>query len=503
MRHALLKAVNSDRTKEIVFDDSESSLWKQVGEFAAESSEYPEVFTVTETDENGNLITQAALTILEDGALHVRNRIRTERSRYDKKELRKVDFETGAYDFFKLNPHNMGPMTLDVGGSYGRLGAQKGELGAEKVFKEPWDSCLYWVKYYQLIKDGYRDVSEDVIDEDNSLDALFTEAKNEDDSAVDWALWKRLRAFSEDTATRTIDVSFFGNRSPFTSRMVGKCWTIWKALGKAKDVKAFNKKLEELYTLLPPKIDKYRASVKCFLAREARPDEDQAAIYAEIIDREEARIRSAEAMASTMKAAKTSEEYTGPFGDVKVRLATEEEKAMVLDMILPEQRELVANVYKMDPIAQTQRFEDYCKARNITDTRLFWHGSKPENWISIIKNSLMLNPNAQITGKMFGQGIYTAPDFIKSWGYTTFSGAKWAGRGDRVAYMGIYRTAYGKPYHPGSVWGHVYDQKFMDEQGCDCLHAERGGQIGLRMDEVVFYAEEALKLEYFVEFIEK
>jgi len=40
---------------------------------------------------------------------------------------------------------------------------------------------------------------------------------------------------------------------------------------------------------------------------------------------------------------------------------------------------------------------------------MFFHGSRNENWWNIIKNGLQLNPNAKITGKMLGHGIYLAP----------------------------------------------------------------------------------------------
>ena len=58
--------------------------------------------------------------------------------------------------------------------------------------------------------------------------------------------------------------------------------------------------------------------------------------------------------------------------------------------------------------------------------KLLWHGSRNENWMSIISNGLILNPNAVITGKMFGQGIYFAPKSRKSFGYTSYDGSYWA-----------------------------------------------------------------------------
>ena len=59
---------------------------------------------------------------------------------------------------------------------------------------------------------------------------------------------------------------------------------------------------------------------------------------------------------------------------------------------------------------------------NVGNRHLLFHGSGMTNWISILKNDLMLNPqainkNIMITGKMFGNGIYFADCITKSFGY--------------------------------------------------------------------------------------
>ena len=71
-----------------------------------------------------------------------------------------------------------------------------------------------------------------------------------------------------------------------------------------------------------------------------------------------------------------------------------------------------------------------------------------EQFGSIIRQGLLLNPNAVITGKMFGNGIYFAPSARKSFGYTSCSGSYWARGNDNTGFMGLYATAYGDPYYP-------------------------------------------------------
>ena len=71
--------------------------------------------------------------------------------------------------------------------------------------------------------------------------------------------------------------------------------------------------------------------------------------------------------------------------------------------------------------------------------------SRNQNWTSIIINSLKLNPDAIITGKMFGNGVYFAPSSMKNWNYTSYRGTSWANGDADVAFMGLYATAYGTP----------------------------------------------------------
>ena len=57
----------------------------------------------------------------------------------------------------------------------------------------------------------------------------------------------------------------------------------------------------------------------------------------------------------------------------------------------------------------------------LDNVHLLWHGTRLSNYISILKNGLVLRPelisNAVICGKMFGLGCYAANSFSKSFNY--------------------------------------------------------------------------------------
>ncbi len=50
--------------------------------------------------------------------------------------------------------------------------------------------------------------------------------------------------------------------------------------------------------------------------------------------------------------------------------------------------------------------------------RLLWHGSKAANLLGILHSGLLTRaPHAPISGKSYGDGLYTADVFDKSWGF--------------------------------------------------------------------------------------
>lgn len=80
----------------------------------------------------------------------------------------------------------------------------------------------------------------------------------------------------------------------------------------------------------------------------------------------------------------------------------------------------VLDVYEIKQLGKKEVFDDYCK--DIDNRTLLFHGSGMSNWLSIMKNDLLLNPqtinnNIVITGKMFGYGLYFANAITKSFGY--------------------------------------------------------------------------------------
>lgn len=158
--------------------------------------------------------------------------------------------------------------------------------------------------------------------------------------------------------------------------------------------------------------------------------------------------------------------------------------------------------WRIDTKATRGNFEDYMSSHPDCKKKFLWHGSKNENWLNILSTGLKLNPNAAITGKMFGHGIYFAPSASKSAGYTSLSGSYWANGHSSRAFMGVMEVACGKAFD-------VYDHQsryssitgknlssFCNGANYVFAHKDKGM---LRNDELIVYDEAQVTIRYLVE----
>lgn len=98
----------------------------------------------------------------------------------------------------------------------------------------------------------------------------------------------------------------------------------------------------------------------------------------------------------------------------------------------------------------THRKKYRSEFQSLGNRELLIHGSRMCNWVSILKNGLLLDPSkmgAIITGKMFGYGIYFANSFSKSAQYCGSGGYRSAGRGGgEIICFTLAEVALGKQY---------------------------------------------------------
>jgi len=151
---------------------------------------------------------------------------------------------------------------------------------------------------------------------------------------------------------------------------------------------------------------------------------------------------------------------------------------------------------------KTQRsFDSNLQRCRIKSTKLFWHGSRNENWWSILQSGLVLRPaNAITTGKMFGYGLYFADKAQKSIGYTSLRGSYWTSGSSSNGFMALFNVHVGRWLHARRHESWMYsltDSKLRSRGDYDSLFAEGG--IDLRNNEYIVYNENQCTVKYLVE----
>ena len=395
-------------------------------------------------------------------------------SSYERRYLTCINTESNNYKFYELKPGPDG-----IGATYGRIGSERGEAFGVKDLQNPYPNHLFWIRYYEKLSKGYTDQSDIYLTDTYSRSDHNEqpEVEEKEVSKADQELYDTLMAFAHHVVEQTLC------NSKVTVGQVEESKRLLEELGKQSTVEDFNEVLTSLLTVSPRKV-RY---VNVLLATSTRD-------FSSIVEREEDLVAAMEAVSGNTKRNRKGGSFASM--DIEVYEAKDKQREQVLSKLSPTLQGKVKNIYRVIPKEQQKKFNAYLKEHHIKRVKQLWHGSRNQNWMSIIYSGLQLNPNAIITGKMFGKGIYFANSSDKSWGYTSSHGSRWAHGSSNTAFMGLYATAYGHPLDVSSAGD--YNETKVKAAGCDCVHAHAGVQ--LYNDEIIYYNENAMVLNYIVEF---
>lgn len=345
------------------------------------------------------------------------------------------------------------------------------------------------------LKKGYQDVTDlkkDLVEEISSTnpESSYKEIEN---SAVR-AIVEKL----QDLARETIQRNYTVKASAVTQDMVDAAQEIIYELANSHfTIEAFNDILLRLFTVIPRKM----GNVRDYLANKP---EDFARIISneqDLLDVMRGQIYAKPEVETTESVEKKSQTILEELG-LEMEEATDDDVAMI-KFLMNESAGKFRKAWKVKNIKTQERFDKFVAENNIKDTRLLFHGSRSENFWSIIKTGLVLRPtNAVITGKMFGMGCYFSPKCQKSIGYTSLSGSCWVRGNNNVAYMALFEVAYGTPYNVYNFDNKYYNldyNKLQQFKPCaNCLHAHADKGM-LRNDEIVVYKEDQITIRYLIE----
>ena len=349
-------------------------------------------------------------------------------------------------------------------------------------------------KYREKIRKGYVDQTDLVQDLISVEKPKVKPEYRPIDNPVINEIVERLQSM----ARKVISENYTVSSNKVTQAMVDEAQDIITGLLNITDVKQFNDELVRLFTTIPRKM----GSVSNYIAN--KTDD-----FNKIIHREQDLLDVMKGQIVQKQVADNTEEDSTETIDKTIleTLGLEFEECSkddiaTIKVALGSCADKFHKAWKVKNIKTQARFDSFVKDNNIQDVRLLFHGSRNENWWSIIQSGLLLRPtNAVITGKMFGFGIYYAPKARKSLGYTSLSGSYWANGNSNSGFMALMNVAYGKPYDVYSFDSkyHSFDYDKLQKNcpGANCLHAHAGSM--LRNDEIIVYKEEQCTIKYLVE----
>lgn len=370
--------------------------------------------------------------------------------------------------------------------------AEYGRVGSSPQRREypmsQWNS-----KYNEKIRKGYVDQSdlvEDLIKVEKPKKSEYREIENKAIAEI----VERLQAM----ARKAISDNYTISSNKVTHAMVDEAQDVLTSLIDAKDVDTFNETLLKLFTVIPRKM----GNVKDYLAEKSDD-------FSRIIQKEQdlLDVMKGQVVQKQMIDENSEQDDIQNENTILEQLGLVFEECSTKDIAVIKDAlgscsDRFYQAWRVKNIQTQKRYDDFVRENHITNTKLLFHGSRNENWWSIINSGLVLKPtNAVITGKMFGYGIYYAPKTRKSLGYTSLDGSYWAGGNSKFGFMALMEVAYGKPYDVYSFDRKYYDFDYQKLQqacpGANCLHAHEGSM--LRNDEIIVYKEEQCTIRYLIE----
>lgn len=361
--------------------------------------------------------------------------------------------------------------------SYGRVG------GSETVLTYPisqWDK-----KYSEKLKKGYIDVTEKItaIKKTGELDISDPDVKD-------------LISFLMNEAKQSIKRDYQISAESVTQEQLDEAQRLIDKINNLVlnsdpkgfdkfDMFAVNNELRQLYSIIPRKMKDTR---NFFLNAPNGP------YLIELLQAEQARLNTLKSQVNINQV--SSDGITLEELGFTCELASDVDKDLIrknTDFKLTNHR-----VFKISNKETEVVFNP-----NHLKTKLLYHGSRNENFLSILQTGLKIRPKGvQTTGSMFGDGIYAANKARKSIGYTSLRGSYWASGHSNRAYLAIFEFATGKEYEvlknqSYSYWMGRLNEQEVKSKGYDSVFAQGGAD--LRNDEYIVYNSNQCTIRYLIE----
>jgi poly [ADP-ribose] polymerase len=372
--------------------------------------------------------------------------------------------------------------------TYGRVGAT---ATTQTYPIKEWDK-----KYREKVNKGYKDQTH-----------LFAETKDDikladiEDEEVERLINELIRY-----ANKSISNNYNVTAEQVTRKQVSEAQRILDELvAKIQmnmDIHSFNRLLLDLYQVIPRRMShvnnhlaKSSATQDALDEIEKKLSEEQATLDV-MRGQVEVNEKKKEALEESTKQINLLEAM-----GLEIETVTDTATINMIKNLMQDDAPKFARAYRVKNLKSQKSFETFLEKKENKTLELFWHGSRNENWISILETGLVLRPaNAVITGKMFGYGLYFADKFRKSLNYTSLRGSYWTSGSADKGFLALYDVHVGRAFHikHHQSWCYELTEENLKKKGnYDSLFAEGGAD--LKNNEYIVYNQAQCTVRYLVE----
>lgn len=359
--------------------------------------------------------------------------------------------------------------------NYGRVGAKS---QTETYGMSKWNQI-----YSQKIKKGYVDVT--------ALKSTMTFTFKDVDNKFVAKLLSDLMKYSKQAVIDNYSVS----SEQVSLAQIDEAQKILNQISELIKHTIDNKQIDDLLTTLYTTVPRKMRNVKDFIMN-GTGDRAKAK---RIVETEQSALDVMRGQVATQATSndQTLEDALG----VKVTKVTDSAVIENIKSMMGQESHRLVNVFEVTHPKSRTAFEVEKTKSEKSWTKLLWHGSRNENWLNILKTSLLIRPTCAVqTGAMFGNGIYFADKFRKSLGYTSLKGSIWANGSANQAFLSLFEVNTGMELrvekHDSSYYSYDYN-KLRSRGKFDSLFAKGG--IDLKNNEYIIYNQNQCTIKYLVE----
>lgn len=374
---------------------------------------------------------------------------------------------------------------------YGRVGK---ELTIEHKDKSKWDSV-----YKQKLSKtkGYTDVTE----------LMVEPVKNTNGSKTVDISDKEVKQLMDDLmafANKSIQQNYKVTQEAVSEQQVNAAQDVIDSINKILNIdvptKEINDLLMKLYTTIPRKMKDVRDHLF-----DAVTDAHSLNKAKELLQNEQDTL---DTMAGQVKLIKQKVSLGTVNGNITIleqmgiyiEVETDPAQLELINKLLGSNKQEVKRIFKVNNPKTKTIFDTQFNTAKVKKKRLYFHGSRNENWFNLLQSGLIIRPPGAVhTGSMFGDGLYFADKAQKARGYSSLKGSYWTKGSSNKGYIALFEVHLGNQktieHHNSSCYSLNY--KSIQKDGYDSVFAKGG--YDLKNNEYVLYNNKQCTISHLME----